>query len=236
VTGVRKAVPKPDPSVLPSLEFLGMEYAAGGGLSLSVGDRRLLRVNGRFFDRAASGDVSYELTGSRYGTSYSSGDPSVAAVSADGTLVALSPGKAEITARNGLGRGVGRILRVEVYDREAIDELHLYLNVDLSRLSLLKSLKFVNEKERTIKELPLSVGDKYLLLVHGNFLGDTIRSYNVSGSRFGLIYSSDNPSVAVVSNDGRTEAVSEGMAAITVRSDWNDQGVNAVLYLTVEGR
>jgi hypothetical protein len=175
----KKPIPRPDMSKLPSLKFLGMEYAKGSEVLLYVGDKSLLRVNGRFFDKTASEDVTYDLTGPQFGTSYVSSDPSVAAVSEEGTLEALTAGKAEITAWNSIDRSVSKVLSVTVHNGE-----DFYTKPDISRLPFMRlaeTTAIIGYKsdfgaiigpQRNF-DLSLSVGDKCILPVIGVFLPKT---------------------------------------------------------------
>jgi hypothetical protein len=140
-------------------------------------------------------------------------------VSADGTLDALSAGKAEITARNGLDKSVSRILSVTVYGEE-----DFYPKPELSKLPSMRldETLVINSYSR-IFNLLLSVGDKCLLQVKGSFYSEnpTIdrEYYNLTGTQFGTVYSSDDPSVATVSDDGRLEARSPGTVRITADNE-----------------
>jgi hypothetical protein len=246
-TQEKKVIPKPDLSKIKgsSMKFLGLEYALGNELTLYEGDRYLLRVNGRFSGNAASGDITYELTGSRFGTSYSSSDPTVALVSGDGTLEALSAGRAEITARNGLDRSAARILSVAVHNEE-----DFYPKPDLSKLPsmrLIETIAIIDYKDNYAPtgplrnfDLSLAVGDKCILPVIGNFYSeDPSRSreyYNLTGARFGTVYSSDDPSVAAVSDDGRLWALSPGLAKVTADNIFKERKTQSLITWYVEVR
>jgi hypothetical protein len=88
ISSAVKVIAKPDLSKLAWLQ-----YTRDPILFLSPGATYTLGVEGLFSDGTA-----YNLTGSQLGTVYSSSDPSVAVVSSDGTLEALSAGEATITA------------------------------------------------------------------------------------------------------------------------------------------
>jgi Ca2+-binding RTX toxin-like protein/pimeloyl-ACP methyl ester carboxylesterase len=90
VSDAVKVIVKPDLSNL-----TWFRYTRDPRLFLSAGTEYSLDVAGLFSDGS-----TYNLTGSQLGTSYASSDPSVAAVSEDGTVLALSPGSATITATN----------------------------------------------------------------------------------------------------------------------------------------
>jgi hypothetical protein len=240
----KKPITRPDLSKLPSLKFLGMEYAKGSELLLYVGDKSLLRVNGRFFDKTASEDVTYDLTGSQYGTAYVSSDPSVAAVSRDGTLVALTAGKAEITARNRLDQSVSKVLSVTVHDEE-----DFYPKPDLSRLPFMRLeettaiIGYKNNSRAIVGpqrnfHLLLSVEDKCILPVIGFFYSeDPSRSsemLNLTGKQFGTVYTSDAPLVAVVSDDGRLEALAQGEAKITADNIFKERKTQSPIIWYVE--
>jgi hypothetical protein len=200
-------------------------------------------VNGRFFDRAASGDVSYELTGSRYGTSYSSGDPSVAAVSADGTLVALSPGEAEITAINSLDKDISRILSVTVHNEDdfcAKPDLPKLPSMRLEEIEAIGGYKDNRPLFGLVHDfdLSLSVGDKCLLPVIGLFYSEdpskSFEYHNLTGTQFGTVYSSDAPSVAAVSDGGRLEALSPGDAKVTADNIFKERKTQSPITWYVE--
>jgi hypothetical protein len=239
----KKTIAKPDLLKLALLEFLGMEYAKGSEIVLYVGDKSILRVNGRFFDKAASEDVTYDLTGSQYGTSYSSSAPSVATVSDDGTLVALVAGKAEIMAWNDINRSFSQILSVTVHNEE-----DFYAKPDLSKLRSMRlshTLAIHSYKGNSpifgFKrdfEQSLSVGDKCILPVIGEFHSeDPSRSfelYNLTGTQFGTVYSSDTPSVAAVSDGGRLEALSPGDTKVTANNIYNEYKTQSPITWYVE--
>jgi hypothetical protein len=87
-------------------------------------------------------------------------------------------------------------------------------------------------------DLSLSVGDKYILPVIGSFYSeDPSRSreyYNLTGTQFGTVYSSDAPSIAMVSDGGRLEALSHGMAKITADNVYNEYETQSPITWYIE--
>ena len=135
------------------------------------------------------------------GIVWSSSDPSVAAVSGDGTVTAVAEGTAAITAASAANSSVFAACTVNVVS----------IVIPVTGIALDKAALSLNKGETGVL---------------------TAAYTPAATTQQGLTWSSSNPSVAAVSNNGTVTAVAEGTAAIIAASTANSS-VFAACAVTV---
>ena len=169
-------------SLGPSLDSITITPATA--TLTTSGEILQLTVTGNYSDGSAK-----DLTAPSNGTTYTSSDPSIATVTADGIVTAIADGTTSITASNS--------------NLTAAASITVNLAPQLTSLSIFPS------------QLTLTAsGETYQLSVTGIYTDGSAK--NLAASTEGTTYGTGNGSIATVGLDGLATAINDGATVITI--------------------